>query len=217
MCGRFVLFDPKKDSLEILGKEIVLNLNACPGEFLPIIRINPKYHDKEVVMAQWGKFNNDETKLYNNIRKDYLTPRNRFWQYKDQHCLVPAGGFYEWDQNVPKGVKKPAYLVQTVPNEMFYMAGLWWEFEDGEDLITGFTIFTSEPHFILADIHHRSPVILNEIEQEEWLTYPYEKSEHLIKTYEGELEKYMVDNRVMNNARNKGADCIIPYDESKLL
>ena len=209
MCGRLVVYNPKTTgSLNLLGHEIPPNFNAAPTESLPIVRNNPQTGDKELLMARWGVMSAQPGRPYHIVRKDYLNPRNRFWPLKDNHCLVPAGGFYEWDENKAKG--EAPYLIQHDPLEVFYIAGLCWQFENQGEINYGFSIFTTEPHDVVKKIQHRSPVVINESKQQQWLSSNFESSQHLIGVYQGRFSKYKVDPKVVNNAHNKAVDCIKP-------
>ena len=207
MCGRLVVYNPQTvGSLNLLGHEIPPNFNAAPTESLPIIRNNPESGEKELLIARWGVLSARPGRPYHIVRKDYLSPRNRFWPFKNNHCLVPAGGFYEWDENKPKG--EAPYLIQHDPISVFYIAALCWQFENQGEINYGFSIFTTEPHHAVKDIQHRSPVVINELQQQEWLNSNFESCEYLIDVYQGRFSKYKVDPKVVNNARNKAVDCI---------
>ena len=212
MCGRLVVYNPRTgDGLNLLGHEIPANFNAAPSEHLPIIRNNPGSGDKELVMARWGILpawakEPTKTKPFFNTRADNLKPTNKvFWESRDRHCLVPAGGFYEWSEH-----DKQPYLICTDPPGIFYIAGLWRRWKSKDNVIDSFSVITTKPHSVLTDIHHRSPVILKTDAQDQWLSTGHEAGNHLLDVYQGDLSKYKVDPKVVNNARNKQADCIFP-------
>ena len=151
-------------------------------------------------MARWGILSADSSRPFHIVRKDYLNPRNRFWPHKDKHCLVPTGGFYEWDENRAKG--EAPYLIQTDPAGVFYIAGLCWSYQREQQTHYGFSIFTTQPHKDVKDIQHRSPVIINDTQRDEWLSSDLDSAAHLIDVYQGDLQKYRVDPKIVNNARN---------------
>lgn len=101
-------------------------------------------------------------------------------------CLVPADGFYEW---VETDDGKQPYRVAFEDDRPFAMAGLWerWEPEttqtglnafgggvesdaDAGGPLETFTIITTEPNELIADLHHRMAVILPRDRETEWLT-----------------------------------------------
>lgn len=211
MCGRLVVYDPQTgEGLDLLGHDIPPNYNAAPSEELPILRNCPDSGERELVMARWGLLpawapDPAKTKPFFNARADNLKPGNKvFWESRNRHCLVPAGGFYEWSEH-----DKQPYLVQADPAGVFYIAGLWRRWRGGDRSIDSFSVITTRPHPVLADIHHRSPVILDKEQQAQWLAADFESGRALLDVYPGELEKYPVNPRMVNNARNKTADCLV--------
>ena len=178
MCGRLVVYNPQTmGGLNLLGHEIPPNYNAAPTELLPIVRKNPASKDEELLMARWGILSADSGRPFHIVRKDYLNPRNRFWPHRDHHCLVPTGGFYEWDENQEKG--QAPYFIQTDPVEVFYIAGICWQYQRDDEINYGFSIFTTKPHKNVKDIQHRSPVIINSEQRDEWLNSNLKDGDHL--------------------------------------
>ena len=66
---------------------------------------------------------------------------------------------------------------------------------DGNKLST-YTIITTEPNRLMADIHNRMPVILHPQDESEWLSQESDKERvlQLLKPYAAEeMQAYMVD------------------------
>ncbi|WP_049921563.1 SOS response-associated peptidase [Halopiger djelfimassiliensis] len=100
-------------------------------------------------------------------------------------CLVLADGFYEW---VETDAGNQPYRVTFEDDRVFAMAGLWerWEPETtqtGLDAFGGgvddgpesgaletFTVVTTEPNDLVAELHHRMAVVLDPESEREWLT-----------------------------------------------
>ncbi|ELZ03871.1 SOS response-associated peptidase [Natrialba asiatica] len=104
-------------------------------------------------------------------------------------CLVPADGFYEWAET--DDGKQP-YRVAFEDDRPFALAGLWVRREPdqggettqaGLDAFGGgtadapergpletFTIVTTEPNELVADLHHRMAVILDPADERQWLS-----------------------------------------------
>ncbi|ELY92735.1 hypothetical protein C483_07202 [Natrialba hulunbeirensis JCM 10989] len=105
-------------------------------------------------------------------------------------CLVPADGFYEW---VETGDGKQPYRVAFEDDRPFALAGLWVRRERPQDETTQtgldafgggtadsagtdpgpletFTIITTEPNDLVADLHHRMAVILDPADEQRWLS-----------------------------------------------
>jgi putative SOS response-associated peptidase YedK len=87
---------------------------------------------------------------------------------KSRRCLVPADGFYEWQQ-VSAKVKQP-FAIALISGEPLAFAGLWesWQPAQGPPLET-FTILTTSPNEIMKPIHNRMPVILKPRDYARWL------------------------------------------------
>lgn len=209
MCGRFVIFGPNADSsIELLGHTIPANFNAAPTESLPVIR-NDESDSEELIIARWGLLpawaKDTKVKPFFNARADNLEGNKVFWTSRDRHVCAVMSGFYEWSEH-----DKTPYYIYSPEDPLLYVAGLWRRWSSGDQAIDTFCIITTKPHCVLADIHHRSPVILNDAEKRnEWLSQPYSNSKQLLGVYDGALTKHPVD-KTVNYSRNKGSDLIKP-------
>jgi putative SOS response-associated peptidase YedK len=129
-----------------------------------------------------------------------------------RRCLVAADGFYEWRKNA-HGTKTPMYI-RVDGGEPFAFAGLWetWKNPAGE-LIRTCSIVTTTANSVMAGIHDRMPVILDEGDYDRWLRtdmVPAKEAAGLLVPFAAErMAAYPVSRRV-NNVRNEGADLILP-------
>lgn len=209
MCGRYVIYDQlTKGSVTLLGHEILPNFNVAPTANMPIIRPNPDTQEQELWIARWGLIPNWAKDLkippFFNARADKLLGNKVFWPSINQRCLAPMTGFYEWaEQN-----KQPFYIYGT-EEPLLYAAGLWnrWQSKQGEN-IESFTIITTSPNETLADIHHRMPVFLKESDRKTWLQDDFDQTKNLLQPYPGEMAKYPVNPKTVNNARNNSEHCL---------
>ena len=83
-----------------------------------------------------------------------------------RRCLIPADGFYEWDRKT----KQPTHF-RVRGGELFAFAGLYeeWHAPDGSSLRTC-TVLTTQANALVAPIHERMPVILqNKDDEAMWL------------------------------------------------
>ncbi|WP_435319655.1 SOS response-associated peptidase [Haloarchaeobius sp. TZWSO28] len=136
-------------------------------------------------------------------------------------CLVPADGFYEWKQ---EGGGKQPYRVTLADEKPFAMAGLYavWEGvekQTGLDAFAGggkaepetrrvvsFTVCTTEPNDLVADLHHRMAVMVPEGEEETWLHGGVEEAAGLFEPYPaGEMRAYPVSTAVNDPANDSPA------------
>jgi len=71
---------------------------------------------------------------------------------------VPLDSFYEW-KKTPTG--KQPYAIGFKDGRLMAMAGLWetWHSPEGER-IRSFTIATTKPNALCAELHNRMPVVL---------------------------------------------------------
>ena len=84
-----------------------------------------------------------------------------------QRCVILADSFYEWDK-VDK-TKKPK-RIYTTDQKIFPMAGIWTTTvkPDGQKEHT-VAIVTTAANALVATLHDRMPVILNEKDEQVWL------------------------------------------------
>ena len=90
--------------------------------------------------------------------------------WKERRCLVPASGFYEWQQfpsseTKSRPVKQPFYISRKDGLPLTF-AGLWEKWKDG---MLSFTILTTEAYEGIRDLHTRTPMILDEQGRKSWL------------------------------------------------
>ena len=112
--------------------------------------------------------------------------------------------FYEWAE-----LDKQPYLIRVIDEPIAYAAGIWnhWRSADGQ-AIDSCAIITTQPNATLADIQHRMPVLLNEVDQDTWLNEPFETAKAVLQPYSQPMEKYPVNPKVVNNARHNTVQCL---------
>lgn len=223
MCGRYVLNAPEDLSERFQLRQMSLHLprsyNVAPTDEMPVV-VEPTEEEREALMMKWGlvprwaKPGGKKPPTPFNARAESLSEKPMFRNLiKNRRCLVPANGFYEWNQ--VGGAKQPYYI--TLPDEpMFAFAGLYDEFadEDGE-VLRSYTVITTEPNELMAELHNRMPVILHRDDEEEWLdpdvTEP-RQVERLLRPYPAEEMEAVPVSRAVNNVRNDGPQLIEPDD-----
>jgi putative SOS response-associated peptidase YedK len=192
MCGRYVSKD--QASIERFwnltrggGDFFGPRYNAAPTQRLPILRILPD-RGPELIQLRWGlipswaKDTAIGAKMIN-ARAETVVEKPAFRAaFKRRRCLVPMAGFYEW-QKTPSG--KVPHFIQPLNAEMFAVAGLheWWPGKDGAEPVETFTIITTEANEMMAKLHDRMPVILEERDSEAWLDPKNENTEELQKLH----------------------------------
>jgi putative SOS response-associated peptidase YedK len=95
-------------------------------------------------------------------------------------------------------------------------AGLFsvWKNEKGEEF-PSFTIITTTPNMLMAEIHTRMPVILKEKYYDEWLNRENKNIEDLKKLLvaypASQMEAFPVS-KYVSNSRNEGPECMKMVD-----
>jgi putative SOS response-associated peptidase YedK len=103
-----------------------------------------------------------------NARAESLTEKPAFrdaWR-AGRRCLVVTDGFYEWR----KSDRQP-FAIGMADDGLMTMAGLWDEWRDTltRERLRSCTIITTEPNDLVATLHDRMPVILDEKDWPIWL------------------------------------------------
>jgi putative SOS response-associated peptidase YedK len=103
-----------------------------------------------------------------NARAETVAHKPYFWQaFRTKRCLVLADGFYEW-QRTGKGTL--CYRITLKSGEPFAFAGIWSLGYDGQRRPRStFAILTTAANRLVAQIHHRMPVILYPEAEATWL------------------------------------------------
>ena len=88
---------------------------------------------------------------------------------RSKRCIVPASGFYEWQDTGKKGGKQP-YYIHAENNDYLPFAGLYdiWKNPEGQEVYS-FTIITTPPTVLMRSIHTRMPAILEPNAEALWL------------------------------------------------
>jgi len=141
-----------------------------------------------------------------------------------RRCIVPADAFYEWLKIVQPGAKRPVrqpWLVHRRDGEPLAFAGLWeiWRDpsvtdDDAPDAwLRTFTIVTTKANPLLARVHDRMPVVLDESNWDRWLDPAFDDLDtlqsFLVTAPDEWFETYEVSPRV-NSPQNNDADLLQP-------
>ena len=180
MCGRFALFTAPTDIMsrftyiDELG-EYRPNFNVSPGTAIPLLT---RDHNKLVLTSKlwglvpfWAKDPTMGQKLIN-ARSETITEKPSFkHSFKYRRCLIPANGFYEWH-----GCKH--HYTQTLDKKPTFLSSIFSNrpSPDGTQLDTCI-ILTTEANDLLAQVHHRMPVIVNDNDADLWLSSEYDPKE----------------------------------------
>ena len=163
MCGRFDNLIAR-DAYRGLFKanrlpmsNFPLRYNIAPTDHIPIVRIDPRDGEREVVMARWGLipfWMKEKPKVpHINARAETVDRLPLFREaFAKRRCLIPATGFYQWQQR--EDGKQP-YRFRRKDLEPFAFAEIW-EFARlaGEEILSA-AMIVGEPNPLVGGIHDR--------------------------------------------------------------
>lgn len=211
MCGRYS-FAP---DLKIVNEHYdittgdsqpVPNYNCAPTQLLPVVTSETP---ATLSIFRWGliPFWAKDASIGNkliNARAETITEKASFKHaFVRRRCLVPADAFYEW-KKMESGKLKIPYRIFLRDEPVFSMAGLWdqWKSPEGQ-IIHTFTILTTTPNELMAEIHDRMPVILPKEHEQTWLKSPHqEELLGLLKAFPANrMDTYRISDLV-NSPRN---------------
>jgi putative SOS response-associated peptidase YedK len=179
-----------------------------------------------------------------NARSESLASKPAFRRaFGKRRCIVPADAFYEWkvgerpegEQGVStdrssagRRAPRQPYCIRRRDGEPLAFAGLWEIWRDAaiEDAdasgawVRSCTIITTRANGVLAPLHDRMPVVLDDSAWDEWL----DPANHdvdalgalLVPAPDEWFEAYPVSTRV-NSPRNDDADLVAPAEPETLL
>jgi putative SOS response-associated peptidase YedK len=171
MCGRFTLRDPQRIKLNHIdyfaGEDWVPRYNIAPSQ--DVLTIVQRDSQHEATLLQWGliPYWSKEAKGFINARVETIEQKSTFKDsFQRRRCLIPADGFYEWERN---GKISQPYYFQMKDEAPFAFAGIWDRWHSNGSTITSCAIITTTANELLAQIHHRMPVILRPESYDLWL------------------------------------------------
>jgi putative SOS response-associated peptidase YedK len=185
------------------------------------------------LIPKWAKDPSAGNKMIN-LRADTARSKPTFTRLlARQRCIIPADGFYEW-QDMGKGQKKqPLYITARQPQSLA-LAGLWETWHDrsatkaseseeasggqhggADDGLWTCTILTTTPNKLLASVHHRMPVILPPEAWDAWLDPSNTDTDALgallVPAADDLLQLWPVDPAV-NSPRSNGPELTRPLE-----
>ncbi|MBK7994805.1 MAG: SOS response-associated peptidase [Blastocatellia bacterium] len=217
MCGRFALHSDGSEIITRFGvQETLFDLkpryNIAPTQQIAVItqdNIRTLSGYKWGLIPSWAKDTQMASKMIN-ARSETLLEKPSFRKSLiSKRCLIPANGFYEWQQ---VGKSKIPIYVQLKSKKLFAFAALWdeWQSVEGEK-IRSTTIITTEPNPLLAKLHHRMAVMLLPEQENIWLDSKIKDPNQLLKLLtqypESELEYFPVS-KLVNNTSFDSPECI---------
>jgi putative SOS response-associated peptidase YedK len=208
VCGRFGFLDNLDGLAQVYPglvgsqEQLIDGRNLSPGE--PRTVVVGTEDGARLATPTWGLRLPELRRVLINVRVEGAASHGLFGPLLLQHrCVVPAGFFFEWQK--PKAAR-------TQPSRPFVVMSRSRPLALGGILASGgegtFAILTTEARGFLAQIHHRSPLLIRPEDLEAWLDPQVntpDQLRQLVKPYPlADLTAYEVGNEV-NDPRNQGA------------
>ena len=221
MCGRFARSSSAETISAMFGVEIgdlPASYNIAPSQSVAAIwqlpATDPQLHWlRWGLIPAWAKDPKIGYKLIN-ARAETVAEKPSFRAaLRQRRCLIPADGFYEWQQVAGSRHSHP-YFVSLQDERPFAFAGLYerWESPDGET-IDSCTIVTTGANEAIAPIHERMPVILAPQEYARWLDPGFSKIDGLqalLAPYSAAEMKIYPVGSLVNSPKNDCPACKYP-------
>ncbi len=191
MCGRYAIFAPPHKLKDLFGTENILQqrprYNAAPQQELPVIVHN------RMGLAHWG-FGE-----IHNARSETAATKPLFRDSWERHrrCLIPADGFYEWDNKQP-------YFIRRADNECLALAGLWAK---SGDAVT-FVVLTKAADDTIKSVHERMPVVFRPDQATTWFKADDAQAHGMIAQASGAGLVFHAVGKNVGSAANDSADLI---------
>ena len=147
--------------------------NVAPTDPLSIARYDEKDRERSLEIMRWGliPYWAKDIKIgYStiNARAEDVDTKPAFREpFRQRRCLVPIDNFYEWKKTE---TGKQPYAIALAGGRLMALAGLWdtWRSPQGER-VRSFTIVTTTPNELCAELHNRMPVVLKPEAWPVWL------------------------------------------------
>ncbi len=223
MCGRIEFHVENIEKLDgRYGLEKVSHGWTSQGFHYPRFNVPPTAHmplltsdqPDELVLGHWGYLPQwaEGKKMHAviNARAETVFEKPYFRGAIKQHrCLIPVTGFFEWHR-VEK--KKTPYRFHR-DGEIFSIGGLYSVIKDekgGE--MPHWAIITTEANSLMAPVHDRIPVIIEEKDEKDWIDagLPDAEVQKLFQPVRSDyLKKYEISTLV-NSPKNDSPEILEP-------
>jgi len=223
MCARFTqmmtwraVWELYQLRMPLPEEELPVRYNVAPTQQVAVVRTNPNTGEREAVRLRWGLIPSWSKDLkigqkMINARGETAASKPSFRAaFKHRRCIVPASGFFEWEQI---GKQKQPHYIHREEDLPLSLAGLWehWAPEGHEPLDT-FTILTTSANEFMSALHERMPVVLDSAGIAAWLDphTPPARLQALLaaRPWQGILRERV--NPIVNSVKNDIPACIEP-------
>jgi len=218
MCGRFALTLPNEAMVSLFkatpANDLppLPNYNICPTNQAHTVtsddgsrRLRPM---RWGFLPHWYKATNGGPLLIN-ARAETIAEKPAFKAaVRDRRCLIPVSGFYEWTKDAD-GNRLPWWITPR-SGDMLAFAGIWQDWERGDEAFTTCAIVTTGANASMSEIHHRMPVILSPGDWPLWLGEAGHGAAPLMQSAPNDALAFHRVDPAVNSNRAKGAQLIEP-------
>jgi putative SOS response-associated peptidase YedK len=156
-----------------------------PSESVPIVRLNPQTHERELVRLRWGLVpfpasNPFVGRPLIHARSESVATRPAFRDaFRQRRCLVVVDGF---DIGKGRGGNR-SHVIQMKDHCPFGVGAIWdrWEMGDGEPL-ESCALITTSANEVVRPINNRMSVIIANEDYNRWLDPTLFDAEELQQT-----------------------------------
>ena len=223
MCGRYAA---NRDTGTLTE---VFNIKKLPEQILePNYNISPTTtsyvvtqdtSDERILnvmswglVPSWAKDNSMMAKMIN-ARFETVEEKPSFRSaFVKRRCIIPMDGYYEWFRPEDPKEKKQPYFIKAKDKPLLAVAGIYetWKNPSKEnEILTTFSVITTDAKLGLETIHDRMPVIVPDKNWTAWLDPNFQNRDEIkrliVMPPQGYFEYFKVGFEV-NNARNNGPE-----------
>lgn len=163
MCGRYYVDDETAREIEKIVRELDKKLQIeRAGDIRPsdaALVLSQREHHLTAEQMNWGFPGFQGKGLLINARAEGVLEKKTFREsVLHRRCVIPAKGFYEWNQG-----KEKFHFERKEP--VLFMAGCFNQFQ-GQNR---FVILTTEANVSVSMVHERMPLVLESKEIKDWV------------------------------------------------
>lgn len=226
MCGRYLsLSSPEELAERFAVDEIRTDPLAVRYNVAPSTQVYAVIEDAQArrlgtlrwgFVPRWAKQLKGSPQPINARLETVATSRMFAPSFATKRCLLPADGFYEW-QDRGKGARKQPFLLADPDGAPLAFAGIWSSWRDPQhpdaDPLFSAAIVTTKARGEMTTIHDRMPLMLPTTLRQDWLTADADAAPHLLDAVGAlgppRLRATPITDRV-NSVRNDGPELLEP-------
>jgi putative SOS response-associated peptidase YedK len=216
VCGRFALFaSPAElaDRFHVEAADLEARYNVAPTQPVAVVRAIPG--GRALALLRWGLIPAWATdpgigNRLLNARAETVADKPAFRSaFRQRRCLIPASGFYEWQQ---AGRRKQPYFLRPRDGRPFAFAGLWERWNGPGGAVESCTVLTTQANELMRPLHERMPVILEPGSDGLWLDplTPADVLRGLLVPYPSERMAACPVGPWVGDPRHEGPRCLEP-------